>query len=39
MRRVKYVKMVRGAEVGSDHYPVLIEIQMRIVERRECMGM
>lgn len=30
--------MVRGAEVGSDHYLALIKIQMRIVERRECMG-
>jgi len=36
MRRVKDVKVVRGAEVGSDHYPVLMKIHLRMVGRQEC---
>ena len=36
MRRVKDVKVVRGADMGSDHYLVLMKIQLRMAGRREC---
>lgn len=38
MKLVKDVKVVRGAEVGSDHHLVLMKVKLRVQDRKRIVG-